>query len=725
MVTEPEKPKEPDFIKEPFNTAIDVTPDTPIDQYPLGYNEGTKQRMIDTQTELNFIQQGIEGLAVDPDIEELLMCEAHQSISRYDDHIIKAAFHVGLSTYLTPLNLALKCESGSGKTYSTNETIQFLPQEDIQYIASQSPKVISHENGIRKTQDGEIIDETKAPQIPDKSDKKDNPQQYKEDYEKYLIDRKEWREKLDHSYYEVDVRNKVIVFQESINPETFAMFKTTMSHDHPYSEHKFVDDKGKVHVTRIVGAPALIFNSLDKEYLEEFATRNLTATPNTTQPKIRNSMEISNKKACYPWIYQQEQIHKKIIQEYIRKIKQFILKGKITVATPFDGLHEAFTDNAIRDMRDFNKFLELMPSYTAFKLFQRPIIIIAGHRYIIPTIQDALDAKQDYNNILETTKTGTDARVTDFYHKIIAKHPNGAEAETLTDEYNKDRKQPISTTRVRAWLQRLQEIGWVDIREGTHENTKGYIDKRYNNYLPLKPKETLITLNSDSSALLEEILQNSFKTWLKNTLAEIDTTQIIILNIDGTAKKITLEDMIVLITNIKNKGGVTNSKRILNDASKPKEEKKNESTLIQEISVDAHISQESSKPIITNHSAIGESEIRDTYKQRITLIAKRIKPTAGVICTGEAHGNACIKEAEYNFNGNLYCPEHFEKAKKDCVDNDYAGRRLIKLFSFYGDIVLDPFSGSGTTAMVSKQLGRNYLGFELNPDFCKTARSHY
>jgi modification methylase len=44
-------------------------------------------------------------------------------------------------------------------------------------------------------------------------------------------------------------------------------------------------------------------------------------------------------------------------------------------------------------------------------------------------------------------------------------------------------------------------------------------------------------------------------------------------------------------------------------------------------------------------------------------------------------------------------------------------RRLIQLFSFKGETVLDPFSGSGTTAFVAKSLGRNYIGFELNPEF--------
>jgi DNA modification methylase len=44
-------------------------------------------------------------------------------------------------------------------------------------------------------------------------------------------------------------------------------------------------------------------------------------------------------------------------------------------------------------------------------------------------------------------------------------------------------------------------------------------------------------------------------------------------------------------------------------------------------------------------------------------------------------------------------------------------RRLIKMFAFVGDIVLDPFAGSGTTNLAAKNLGRNSVGYEINPDF--------
>ncbi|MEN3039729.1 MAG: site-specific DNA-methyltransferase, partial [Candidatus Kryptonium sp.] len=43
--------------------------------------------------------------------------------------------------------------------------------------------------------------------------------------------------------------------------------------------------------------------------------------------------------------------------------------------------------------------------------------------------------------------------------------------------------------------------------------------------------------------------------------------------------------------------------------------------------------------------------------------------------------------------------------------------RLIKLYSFVGDVVYDPFAGTGTTLIASWIHGRNSIGVEINPEF--------
>ena len=49
-------------------------------------------------------------------------------------------------------------------------------------------------------------------------------------------------------------------------------------------------------------------------------------------------------------------------------------------------------------------------------------------------------------------------------------------------------------------------------------------------------------------------------------------------------------------------------------------------------------------------------------------------------------------------------------------------RRLIELYSFRGDVVLDPFCGSGTTCIAAKRLGRHYIGFDNHRDYAVLAR---
>lgn len=71
---------------------------------------------------------------------------------------------------------------------------------------------------------------------------------------------------------------------------------------------------------------------------------------------------------------------------------------------------------------------------------------------------------------------------------------------------------------------------------------------------------------------------------------------------------------------------------------------------------------------------------------------------------------------------NLFFASHwnFGGAKQDghiAVFPEELPHRLIKMFSFAGETVFDPFMGSGTTALAARNLQRNSIGYEINPDF--------
>lgn len=50
-------------------------------------------------------------------------------------------------------------------------------------------------------------------------------------------------------------------------------------------------------------------------------------------------------------------------------------------------------------------------------------------------------------------------------------------------------------------------------------------------------------------------------------------------------------------------------------------------------------------------------------------------------------------------------------------------RRLIQLYTFEGDVVLDPFCGSGTTCAAAKKSNRHYIGYEINLEYVQKAET--
>lgn len=60
--------------------------------------------------------------------------------------------------------------------------------------------------------------------------------------------------------------------------------------------------------------------------------------------------------------------------------------------------------------------------------------------------------------------------------------------------------------------------------------------------------------------------------------------------------------------------------------------------------------------------------------------------------------------------------------KHPSIYPEFIIHEFIKLLTKPNDVVLDPFVGSGTTCVAAKKLGRNFIGIDINPEYCQYAR---
>jgi len=109
----------------------------------------------------------------------------------------------------------------------------------------------------------------------------------------------------------------------------------------------------------------------------------------------------------------------------------------------------------------------------------------------------------------------------------------------------------------------------------------------------------------------------------------------------------------------------------------------------------------------------------------------------GPLQLGRRNKQDQVGRSDYvGFNARYKVPKDYRRNKR-CVWNIPVRPFLDAHFAVYpeelietpilagcpeGGVVLDPFIGSGTTALVAKRLNRNYIGIDINPEYCKMAQ---
>jgi len=108
--------------------------------------------------------------------------------------------------------------------------------------------------------------------------------------------------------------------------------------------------------------------------------------------------------------------------------------------------------------------------------------------------------------------------------------------------------------------------------------------------------------------------------------------------------------------------------------------------------------------------------IRDIHEYCLVFSKDSMKNSNGGISTIEKDEFMESTLSIWNIN-----PEKAKKIGHPAPFPVELSKRFINLYSFKDDLVLDPFIGSGTTAVASKILQRNYVGYEINKDYIEIA----
>lgn len=117
----------------------------------------------------------------------------------------------------------------------------------------------------------------------------------------------------------------------------------------------------------------------------------------------------------------------------------------------------------------------------------------------------------------------------------------------------------------------------------------------------------------------------------------------------------------------------------------------------------------------------GKPKALNLIEDRKNVIASGRVAVNGALQADKSSVSRVIERKEYGKRTNVWKMPPSQMTKHPAPFPDGLARDHILSWSNEGDIVLDPFSGSGTTAKMAKHNGRRFIGIEVNPEYCDIA----
>jgi hypothetical protein len=381
------------------------------------------------------------------------------------------------STYTqNPINLAIKAQSGEGKSYVLGKITALFPAEDIYQITGMSEKSIFHQKGKNvytnpvtgRDEDADDIImnlKTSKSSIDRKLKKADENSEYDE-VERLSIELRDINNEMDEIKHNVkkviDLRHKIMIFLDTPPENILKAIMPLLSHDKDESEYHYVetnDNSGIKTKTNILrGWPTIIYcqaidTSLGSRW-EEIQRRFILVNPRTDKEKYKQAIKHTGKKyGMSSLCYEEEVLSKKekdiakgmvlLLKEEILNISHDNEPGKRDCVIPYyESASEGMDSDKAKDMTMAERVFSFCQMLTLININRRPRMVSKDTRKDdekqdeiktpIATFEDLKMAM----DLTELDSSGMSPEVYAWYCGVF-----------LTAWFNKDENQDVKETR--------------------------------------------------------------------------------------------------------------------------------------------------------------------------------------------------------------------------------------------------------------------------------------